>query len=610
MQLRSLAITRRPVWFDVPGERLDTLVIRATTRFWPAARGAALLLFDFADEVDATALADHRITRSDHGCYVYLSGGDGEFTQEVSLPNARLKRIGLQLWGAPAPFVLENIEIETAGGCIMNAHGVEDGLVVSDLSRFERLADSPGVLGLNLMTSHEGCTGRCHAISQHWYFTMDEVARRYPDENAGRTNCLLDAGAAMPVPITVFHERPAMLRVPRELGTYLGEIGDKSRNMIRKAQRLGYVYRKVDPDEYLDDVLAIRTSDPMRQGKPIPQYFKVRPTSMVDEAFRNSCQFHGEEFYGVFKDEVLVAYTTIFFYGELGQVNHILGHRDHLNEGVMNLLISEMIGAVIQERPWVRAINYLYAGNSRSNSGLGLFKRSTGFNSEAVVTTQSEFDLYGYFAGLARQEAPAAIHVPSARKLLKAGTSKALKEAKTSEMFIRPARLKDRSAAVEFALRALGENGERLKARVYRAQEEEVSQAHFHEPAIHALVFDNIEFENYQDFLSLKLKGFRKIVPKDSFMLFDFKLVPDGSYVMKDDRIARLIPRALQPKGRRVNQALTEYLSKRFKSLDMSVDDVKLGFKGSDYVVAGLIDYEHEPSYRNFDSLLILRKIR
>ncbi|WP_410594782.1 hypothetical protein, partial [Bacillus sp. SIMBA_074] len=61
-----------------------------------------------------------------------------------------------------------------------------------------------------------------------------------------------------------------MLGIPDSIDAYWSDIGDKSRNMVRKARRLGYQFRAIDPDEYGQDIYEIRTSDPMRQGRPIP----------------------------------------------------------------------------------------------------------------------------------------------------------------------------------------------------------------------------------------------------------------------------------------------------------------------------------------------------
>jgi hypothetical protein len=409
--------------------------------------------------------------------------------------------------------------------------------------------------------------------------------------------------------VTAYRGTPAMLRIPESHASYLEKIGDKARNMIRKAQRQGYAYQKVDPDAYLDDVLAVRTSDPERQGKPIPDYYKIRPVQMIDEPFRNGCRLHGEDFFGVFKDGRLVAYTTIFFYGELGQVNHILGHAEHLQEGVMNLLVSEMVREVIEHRSWVRAINYLYPHVSKTNTGIGLFKRSIGFLPERVLVTHAGPDLKSCFSSPDDDPAPKPSEPPSEKKALRASTSKAVKAATSTDDFIHPEPARNRMQAVDLALNALNANNPSLKLLRYKGNEGP-AEADFDASAAHALVFDEIAFRDFQGFLSAGLKGFRKIIPKGSFLLLDFKRVPDRKHVIGSAGLAKLIPRALQPKGKRINQELIDYLSKRFKSLELSIDDVKTGFKGSDYVVAGVIDYGNKGKYHSFDSLLILRKIR
>jgi hypothetical protein len=613
MQIRSLAITQRPVWFDVTGRGLEKLVFRAKKRFWPAGvKAAALFLFEFEDDAAPEELLSSSIASGSVGPYVYLDpdGKSQEFEQIIYLPTIKLKRIGIRLWNVTEPVLLEDITIETVGGEVESEHAAHDEVVLNDSKEFADLATSSSTLGLNLLTSNAECTARCHAICKHWYNTMDEVARRYPKDEVGRTNGLLDVGAGVKVPVTAFHGQPAMLRIPADFDSYLEIIGDKSRNMIRKARRMGYVYKKVDPDLYLDDVLTIRTSNPLRQGRPIPDYFKVRPTQMIEEFFRNGCARHGQDFYGLFKDDQLVAYTTIFFYGELGQVNHILGHADHLNEGIMNLLISETVCEITQSKPWVKAINYLYPDAVKTNSGLGLFKRSSGFFPSSLVITQSDFDLHRYFEDRTCDVPVAKEEAGPDKKVSKAGMSKAVREAVRSDDLIRLEKVKDRDSAVDAALKELEAREARLKVVRFRLSQDEAANEQFDALDRQALVFEHMNFEGYQDFLSSQLKSFRKSVPKDSYLLFDFKRSPDKAYLPNTRGLARLIPPALQGRGRRVNQSLTEYLSKRFKSLDMSVDDIKLGFKGSDYVVAGLVDYGHKPSYRDFDSLLILRKIR
>lgn len=611
MQIRSLVVTKRPQWVNVHAGFLERIEFSAKVDFWPEnERGVALFLIEFDDAPTETLLAEHGITMSAIGAYVYLKAPvqSGEFQQAISLPRAKVKRIGIRLWKSQTPILLEEVTVTASGAEVSSEYATSNRVLLNDFDDFKQ-GHRPNMLPLNLMAHGAECNAYCHAICQNWYETMDDVARRHRDNDVGRINCSFRLENGSQVPMTLYNGTPAMLRIPESHANYLEKIGDKARNMIRKAQRQGYAYRKVNPDDYLDDVLAVRTSDPERQGKPIPDYYKVRPVQMIDEPFRNGCSLHGEDFFGVFKDGKLVAYTTIFFYGELGQVNHILGHAEHLQEGVMNLLVSEMVREVIAHRSWVRAINYLYPHGSKVNTGIGLFKRSIGFQPERVLVTHAGPDLKQYFSGHGDDSEPKPYEPPSEKKALRATTSKAVKAAVSTDDFIHPERAKSRGKAVDLALTTLNENNPALKLLRYKKNQGPV-EADFDASLAHALVFDEIAFGSFQEFLSSGLKGFRKVIPKDSFLLFDFKRVPDRKHVIGTPGFARMIPRLLQPKGMRINHELVEYLSKRFKSLDLSIDDVRTGFKGSDYVVAGIIDYENKKKYHSFDSLLILRKIR
>lgn len=611
MQLRSIALTHRPLWFNLQEGCLETITFSASVQFWQEGKKSiALFLLEFEDTPTAEHLAEFGITSSAIGAYVYLNPPqtNGEFRQTITLPPFTVKRIGIRLWNTQEPLVLENVNVIASGAVVSSEYCVNAAAVINDIDDF-KVQPRPQMLSLSLMAHSASCNAHCHAICRNWYDTMDDVARRYGSDDAGRVNGVFTLADGTTEPVTLFNGTPAMLRIPQTQANYLERIGDKARNMIRKALREGYVYRKVDPNDYLDDVLAIRTSDPVRQGKPIPDYYKVRPTQMIDEPFCNGCGLHGEDFYGVFKDGKLVAYTTIFFYGELGQVNHILGHVDHLQDGVMNLLLSETVREVIEHRPWVRAINYLYPHASKSNTGIGLFKRSIGFLPERLLITHATCDLRAYFAkpeDLVETREP---EQPSKKKALRASTSKAVKVASAESGFIQIEKAMNRAQALDLVLGQL--QGSHAARKLVRCSTPaSLTSEAFDGPFAYTVVFDSIPFAGLQDFLSTSLKGFRKVVPKESFLLFDFKRAPDPAYVVKNSGIAKLIPRIFQDEDRRANQELMGYLSKRFKSLDLTVEDIKTGFKGSDYVVAGVVDFESQNRQRDFDSLLILRKIR
>lgn len=613
--MRSVTLTRRPVWLEVEAGQLEKIEFNAMVRFWPAdKKNIALFLIEFETMPAADVLAAHKIPSSTTiGPYVYLNAPmqSGEFRQAIQLPGARVKRIGMRLWDHQEPVLLEDIVIVASGAKISSEYAVSNEVFLNDLEDFQKQA-RPDMLALNLMRHDASCNAYCHAICQHWYETIDDVARRAGKHNdVGRINCYFKLDDDTQVPVTVFNGTPAMLRIPESHAKYLEKIGDKARNMIRKAQRQGYVYRKVDPDDYLDDVLAIRTSNPERQGKPIPEYYKIRPTHIIEQPFRSGCKLHGEGFFGIFKDEKLIAYTTIFFYGELGQVNHILGHADHLQEGVMNLLVSEMVREIIEQTPWMRAINYLYPHLKSANAGIGLFKRSIGFLPERVLITHGQQDLRHYFSDPVDEFSSRSSELaeqPSEKKLLRATTSKAVKAAAITSDLIQPPKEKNREAALDLALKLL--NGSNPTPKLIRSKDGKSINADVELSDAHVIVFEAVPFDNFQEFLSSGLKSFRKTVPKNSFLLFDFKRAPDQDHVIKPPRLANLAANIFQRRGRRINQDLIEYLSRRFKSVDLSIDDIKTGFKGSDYVVAGVVDYENEGLYRSFDSWLILKKIR
>jgi hypothetical protein len=606
MKIKSLVITTAPIWFDIPDAKLEHFTISADVRFWPENAGAAMFSVELPVAADAEELSRCGLTMASFGPYVYLAvdATRRRLQQTVHFPQGLVNRVGLRLWNCRTPIVLENVSITAIGGSLHSEHAFTERLAGLELPHLSHLTAGCGAMALNIAADTPECTPECHAISQQWSRTMDDVQRRYPKEDVGRTNCLLDTGDQIQVPVSVLHAQPAMLRIPATLDEYHAKIGDKSRNMIRKAQRLGYTYQEVDPDQYLDDVLAIRLSDPIRQGKPIPEYFKVRPTTIYDRNFLGGCDRHGERFYGIFLKGRLVAYSTLYCYGELAQINHLLGHKEHLPEGVMNLLFSEMVGSIISKQPWIKAINYLYMGAVHADKGLGMFKRSMGFAPETVLTTHSRHDIASHFAP---PPAQAAAPVP-ARTSAKADASKSLKKA-DAEALILAEPLRDRASALAFGLEALRERSPSLQTiRLNAGTADAIDAA---PDSDHAVLVEDLTFANYLDFISTGLKQCRNVVRKNAYLVLDFKCRPALSHVPgKPTLLQRWFPSRFSNNHAQLNADLIAYLAKRFKSAELTLEHIRNGFKGSDYVVAGFLEHGESHAYDQFDSVLILKKIR
>jgi hypothetical protein len=86
----------------------------------------------------------------------------------------------------------------------------------------------------------------------------------------------------------------------------------------------------------------------------------------------------------------LVAYCLVNFYGEISKVGDILGHKLHLHNGVMNLLVWGTVRSIMEARPWCRGLNYLYA---KSWPGVMQFKKHMGFASNRTLVTLAPPDI-------------------------------------------------------------------------------------------------------------------------------------------------------------------------------------------------------------------------
>lgn len=142
----------------------------------------------------------------------------------------------------------------------------------------------------------------------------------------------------------------------------------------RKARRSGYTFRTFDPVALKAAIYAVNTSAEERQGRSMD-------ASYLDKEFAYPTD-EGNVYYGVFKENELVAYLWIVHTGELTVLNRLLGHAAHLNEGVMYLLVTAYVEEVLQNRG---PLNYvMYDTFFGATDGLKLFKTRCGFKAHRV----------------------------------------------------------------------------------------------------------------------------------------------------------------------------------------------------------------------------------
>jgi hypothetical protein len=152
------------------------------------------------------------------------------------------------------------------------------------------------------------------------------------------------------------------------------------RQKIRRAVKMGYTFAPFDHNEHLDEVYEINTSMDVRQGKPMTDTYR-NPPEAIESYGEQTCPRHRAEWVGVFKDDKLCAYSQVIQCGEMMIFSKILGHGDHMGDGVMNLLVYE--AAKLRHASSGTRVAVYYLQDS-GTEGLQFFKRKMGFTGYLV----------------------------------------------------------------------------------------------------------------------------------------------------------------------------------------------------------------------------------
>ena len=147
------------------------------------------------------------------------------------------------------------------------------------------------------------------------------------------------------------------------------------RRKVRHAMKLGYKFAPFEFNDYIDDVYEINTSKAERQGRPMTQSYRERPAPR-GRSPEQPCRRHRNGWYGVFRDGRLCAYTNVPQCGEMLLFSTILGHGDHMDDGIMYLLIFEVVKWHHERSGTSYAVYYLMDSGTE---GLQFFKRKMGF---------------------------------------------------------------------------------------------------------------------------------------------------------------------------------------------------------------------------------------
>jgi len=148
---------------------------------------------------------------------------------------------------------------------------------------------------------------------------------------------------------------------------------------MRKSLRAGYTFREIDPIASIDAIHAVNLSSEVRQGRAMDESYRKKFTDYPVNS--------NNTYYGVFLNDQLVAYLWVVRSGELAVLNRLLGHAEHLNNGVMYHLV---VGYVEQDFNSDSPVKYvMYDTFFGASEGLKMFKQRCGFKPWRVKWMQS-----------------------------------------------------------------------------------------------------------------------------------------------------------------------------------------------------------------------------
>jgi hypothetical protein len=169
----------------------------------------------------------------------------------------------------------------------------------------------------------------------------------------------------------------ALCTLPPTFEEYCKRVEPAGRRNVKKATRLGHQFQRLDYNHYLEDIRAIHNSTYMRQGR---LYVVTDVAACTDPPSRNKT--HDYPYFGVLRENRLLAYAGCMVAGEVCTINTILGHSDHQQDGIVPMLIVGIANTLYDEYAKVRF--YMYDTFFGAGETLRRFKAKFDFRPHRV----------------------------------------------------------------------------------------------------------------------------------------------------------------------------------------------------------------------------------
>ena len=153
-------------------------------------------------------------------------------------------------------------------------------------------------------------------------------------------------------------------------------IGKKTRNMVRKAEKTGVTTKVVEPDaELAEGIWKIYNETPVRQGRSFPHYGV--PLKIVKRRVFSS---GNRTFIGAYLEEELVGFIQLVYGDQIAIVSQILSLQKHWDKAVNNALVAKAVEVCAAQQ-----VNWLMYGRMGNHPSLDRFKQNNGFTRLALT---------------------------------------------------------------------------------------------------------------------------------------------------------------------------------------------------------------------------------
>ena len=175
----------------------------------------------------------------------------------------------------------------------------------------------------------------------------------------------------------------AVCVLPRSFDDYLMAIEASARRNFKKAQRLGYGFRRIAYNDFLPDISAVLRSTDIRQGK-VPEQLR-RPDMKRCEDPPSRTDIHDYAYFGVLREGHLYAYAGCLVSGEIAMIEQLYGHVARQPDGIVPMLIMEIARHILDCYPRVKY--YAYGTYFGAGTTLRRFKTKFAFRPHRIEWT-------------------------------------------------------------------------------------------------------------------------------------------------------------------------------------------------------------------------------